>query len=71
MDAYLNSTLQVLMLEIYGRKNLGDGLLTTYGPELTSLPALCKVRNETVKKARDALNKLCSRNVESILKSWV
>jgi len=36
----LNSTLTLLMTEIFGRKNLGDGLLTTYGPEIKTLPLL-------------------------------
>jgi len=30
----LNSTFHVLITEIFGRINLGDGLLTTYGPEI-------------------------------------
>lgn len=34
----LNSTFLILMTEIYGRKNLGQGLLTTYGPDLLPLP---------------------------------
>jgi len=33
-NALANSTLSVLASEIYGRVNLGDGLLTTYGPEI-------------------------------------
>ena len=33
-NAVANSTLLVLISEIYGRVNLGDGLLTTYGPEI-------------------------------------
>ncbi len=33
-NAVANSTLAVLISEIYGRVNLGDGLLTTYGPEI-------------------------------------
>ena len=33
-NAVANSTLTVLISEIYGRVNLGDGLLTTYGPEI-------------------------------------
>lgn len=33
-DAILNSTLQVFITEVFGRINLGDGLLTTYGPEI-------------------------------------
>ena len=35
-NAVANSTLAVLVSEIYGRVNLGDGLLTTYGPEIMS-----------------------------------
>ena len=38
--AYLNSSLFVMMTEIYGRVNLGDGLLTTYGPDIMPLPVL-------------------------------
>lgn len=30
----LNTTFNILMTEIYGRVNLGAGLLTTYGPEI-------------------------------------
>ena len=33
-NAVANSTLAVFVSEIYGRVNLGDGLLTTYGPEI-------------------------------------
>ena len=33
-NAVANSTLLILISEIYGRVNLGDGLLTTYGPEI-------------------------------------
>jgi len=36
--AFLNSVLTALFCEIYGRINLGDGLLTTYGPEISILP---------------------------------
>ena len=32
--AVSDSTLSVRISEIYGRVNLGDGLLTTYGPEI-------------------------------------
>ena len=38
LQALLNSSLLYFFVEIYGRKNLGEGLLTTYGPELKSLP---------------------------------
>lgn len=33
-NALANATLTVLASEVYGRVNLGDGLLTTYGPEI-------------------------------------
>ncbi len=35
-NAVANSTLAVFVSEIYGRVNLGDGLLTTYGPDILS-----------------------------------
>lgn len=35
----LNSTLQILFSEIFGRINLGEGLLTTYGPDIN--PMFC------------------------------
>ncbi len=34
-NALANCTLAVLVSELYGRVNLGEGLLTTYGPEIT------------------------------------
>ena len=34
----MNSSLIYLFTEIYGRKNLGEGLLTIYGPELKQIP---------------------------------
>ena len=33
-NALANCTLSIMISEIYGRINLGDGLLTTYGPEI-------------------------------------
>jgi len=39
-SALMNTTLIVLFYEIYGRINLGEGLLTTYGPELLPIPCL-------------------------------
>ena len=35
-NAVANSTFAILASEIYGRVNLGDGLLTTYGPDILS-----------------------------------
>jgi hypothetical protein len=40
--AFLNSALTALFAEVFGRANLGDGLLTTYGPEIKVLPVPLK-----------------------------
>jgi hypothetical protein len=54
-NAILNSTLQVFMSEVFGRVNLGDGLLTLYGPEIKILPLispelLIRYKDELVEK---------------------
>jgi hypothetical protein len=36
--ALLNSTLTYFHVELWGRSNMGDGVLTFYGPELADLP---------------------------------
>lgn len=36
----LNSTISCLFTELYGRRNLGEGVLTTYGPEMKPLPVI-------------------------------
>jgi hypothetical protein len=36
----LNSSFTILQTELFGRVNLGDGLLTTYGPDLEALQVL-------------------------------
>lgn len=38
LAALLNSTLTYFHVELWGRSNMGDGVLTFYGPELTDLP---------------------------------
>jgi hypothetical protein len=67
MDGYLNTTTFILIAEIHGRINLGDGLLTTYGPDLLTLPIfninLGKKKRETFK---DLFQKMLFRNVRSI-----
>lgn len=63
-----NSTLSVLMSEIYGRVNLGDGLLTTYGPEIIRFDFFqSSVFNSTERQALiDSFEKLGRRDVKSI-----
>lgn len=65
--AFLNSVLITLFAEIFGRTNLGDGLLTTYGPELEVLPMPLKdvsnLPRNSVRKALTIFRKLGRRKV--------
>jgi len=65
--AFLNSVLTALFAEVFGRTNLGDGLLTTYGPELEILPMPLKdIKKLSRKKIENALtnfDKLKKRKV--------
>ena len=68
-NALANSTLSVLISEIYGRVNLGDGLLTTYGPEILIFDFIKasefnKAQNQKIFEKMEALGK---REVKSIL----
>jgi type I restriction enzyme M protein len=66
--AFLNSVLTALFAEVFGRANLGDGLLTTYGPEIRMLPTPLKYFEklpvEQIKKALDIFRKLRKRKVQ-------
>ncbi len=67
-NAILNSTMQCLVTELYGRVNLGDGLLTTYGPEIQRFlmidpTKLGDVKEKEITKVFDAMSK---REVKSI-----
>ena len=60
----LNSSLSWLFTELQGRKNMGEGVLTTYGPEMRPLIVFNpKIINESYFKVFD---KLCKRPVKSI-----
>lgn len=70
LSAYMNSTLFCLFTEIYGRFNLGEGVLTLYGPDVNSLPiisinVLKKKRNKILKIFFEKLGK---RSIQSIFK---
>lgn len=54
--AFLNSFLTALFAEIFGRTNLGDGLLTTYGPEIEELPIPLKDFDKKSQKGK--INKI-------------
>lgn len=65
--AFLNSVLTALFAEVFGRANLGDGLLTTYGPEIGILPLPMKnidnIPRESIKKVLYLFRKLGKRKV--------
>ncbi|MFQ6034591.1 MAG: class I SAM-dependent DNA methyltransferase, partial [Sedimentisphaerales bacterium] len=65
--AFLNSVLTALFAEVFGRTNLGDGLLTTYGPEIEMLPFPLKdkIDREKVKRILTAFRKLARREALS------
>ncbi len=65
--AILNSTFTSFISEIYGRVNLGDGLLTTYGPELSKFLMLKpQVAMPYEAELIHAFTRMSSRDVLSI-----
>ena len=62
----LNSTFSILQTELFGRVNLGDGLLTTYGTELKKLKVISKENKEYEEKINDIYQSLKSVEVKSI-----
>lgn len=65
--AYLNSTLVVLFTEVLGRVNLGEGLLTTYGPDLCLIPVISEnLSVETIELINQKLMDINKRNVSTI-----
>ena len=67
-NAVANSTLAVLVSEIYGRVNLGDGLLTTYGPDILSFDFISPdwIDIQSGKSLRQAFEPMKQRPVLSI-----
>jgi hypothetical protein len=68
LNALLNSTVHLLTTEVLGRVNLGEGLLTTYGPEI--IASLCLHPNaldgKQCQRLLPAFQRLCERPVRSI-----
>jgi type I restriction-modification system DNA methylase subunit len=66
--AFLNSVLTALFAEVLGRANLGDGLLTTYGPEIKVLPVpfrnFEKLPKDHLRNALKFFKKLGKRRVQ-------
>ncbi|USS41572.1 BREX-1 system adenine-specific DNA-methyltransferase PglX [Thermococcus aggregans] len=68
LDAVLNSTLHILSTEVVGRANLGDGLLTVYGPEIqvTLVIDPYKLSPITEQQLIDIFTQMANREVKSI-----
>jgi len=65
--AFLNSSLEILFTEVIGRVNLGEGLLTTYGPEIYSLPVISEnISLEIIDSINKKLLEFNKREVSSI-----
>ena len=65
LGAYLNSSISWLFVEVLGRKNMGEGVLTCYGPEMRPFPTLDPNRLEGIE---DLFKPLTKRPVESVFK---
>ena len=67
-NAVANSTLTILVSEIYGRVNLGEGLLTTYGPDILSFDFISPnwIDTQSGKSLEQAFELMKQRRVLSI-----
>ena len=67
-NAVANSTLAILISEIYGRVNLGDGLLTTYGSDILRFDFISPnwIDTQSVKNLKQAFESMKQRRVLSI-----
>ncbi|MDI6802884.1 MAG: Eco57I restriction-modification methylase domain-containing protein [Bacteroidota bacterium] len=63
--ALLNSTLHIFSTELFGRVNLGDGLLTTYGPEIPKFLLLDKTGIANQKNFLKAFDQIKNRPVKT------
>lgn len=63
--ALLNSTITFFHVELWGRSNMGDGVLTFYGPELTDLPLVkpSLFSYEEQQALKTTFRRLCSRRI--------
>lgn len=70
LAAYMNSTLFALTKELYGRVNLGEGVLTIYGPEWKIIPVLNfdKLNSDQKEKMEKTFLQLSRREILPIEK---
>ena len=68
--SYLNSTVYSLFVEIHGRANMGDGVLTFYGPDIesTSVLSLQKVQDSNIEGIRKCFSRISKRRIHDVEK---
>jgi len=66
--ALLNSTIYNMIVELYGRTIMGQGVLINYGPEMKPLPIinLGAFSKSQIKKLEKTFNKLSQRPIDSV-----
>ncbi len=64
----LNSTLYTLIVELYGRTIMGQGVLIAYGPEMRPIPIIDvkKLNKRQIKKLETEFDSLSKRSIESV-----
>jgi len=67
-QAFLNSTITYLFTELCGRANLGEGVLTVYGPDIEEifLPDITKIGKAKAEKIISEYKKLEIRSIKPI-----
>ena len=63
LGSFLNSSMSWLFVEVLGRKNMGEGVLTCYGPEMRPFPI---IPPDSLKGIEDLFKPLTERPVESV-----
>lgn len=68
LAAVLNSTITALLIELFGRKNMGEGVLTLYGPEWRNLLVVDVNRLSSTQQREliQAFERMANREIKSI-----
>jgi hypothetical protein len=68
ISAFLNSTFYNMIVELYGRTVMGEGVLITYGPEIEPIPIInpSQLSKPQFQKLSEAFDKLSQRGISSV-----
>ncbi|WP_175059794.1 N-6 DNA methylase [Thermococcus sp. 2319x1] len=68
LAAVLNSSIIAMLIELFGRKNMGEGVLTLYGPEWRNLLVVDvnSLSSSQKKELTQAFNHMANREIKSI-----